>query len=542
MSTKARSDLTRRDLVRQGLAGAALTGATLAGASAADAAPREIPKKWDLTADVVCIGYGGAGAAAAITAHDAGAKVLILEKMPDGGGNTRVSAGGILCPGDVEQAYTYLTALYEFSHSEMDKDLVRTFAEQSVRNVEWVKSLREGTQVASYGGAGYPKVPGAKTIQKYAVQGKAKGMSGSSDNLWEVLSYAVEEKRKIPVMRETPAKRLVTNAKNEVVGVIATQNGKEISICARRGVILTCGGYEFDTKLKQSNLKGYPIQALGNPGNTGDGIRMAQQLGASLWHMNGAASPFGIKVKEFESALYMSIGQPGFIYVNRHGKRFVDEKSIEAHAALLAVDFYDTEELIYPNIPCYAIFDEETRLKGPISTSAGRGYAGKRYKWSSDNSVEIEKGWIIKADTLAELAAKIKVKPAALAATLSQWNVDVKSGADTQFHRPINQPEGEHTSNTNAEQKRPVWSAPIETAPYYALELYPSLMNTQGGPKRNTRAQILDSFGQPIARLYSAGELGSMWGVIYQGAGNIGECIVFGQIAGRNAAGEKSWA
>jgi succinate dehydrogenase/fumarate reductase flavoprotein subunit len=538
MSTKGKSDVTRRDLVRTGLAGAALTGVAAA-SPAAQAAPLPVPKKWDYAADVVCIGYGGAGAATAITAHDAGAKVLILEKMPHGGGNTRVSAGGVLCPSDTEEAFKYITALYEFSHSDMDAELVRIFCEQSVKNVDWLKALRDGTQVAMYGGAGFPKVPGAKSMRKYAVQGAGKGMSGSSDNLWDVLSYAVEQKRRIELLTEAPAQRLVTNAGGEVIGVIALYKGREIAVRARRGVVLTAGGYEFDDKIKKSNLKGYPICGLGNPGNTGDGVRMAQALGAQLWHMNGAASPFGIRVKEFESALYIAIGQPGFIYVDRHGKRFIDEKSIEAHAALLAVDWYDAEELIYPRIPCYAIFDEETRLKGPISTSAGRGYAGKRYKWSNDNSAEIEKGWIIKADTLAELAGKIKVKPEALQATLSRGNADVKSGADTEFHRPVNAPANDQTAN--AEHRRAVWSASIERAPFYAMELYPSLMNTQGGPKRNARAQVMDVFGKPVPRLYSAGELGSMWGVIYQGAGNIAECIVFGQIAGRNAATEKPW-
>ena len=89
--------------------------------------------------------------------------------------------------------------------------------------------------------------------------------------------------------------------------------------------------------------------------------------------------------------------------------------------------------------------------------------------------------------------------------------------------------------------KAPVWSAPIDTPPFYALPQYPALLNTQGGPRRNTKAQILDAFGRPIPRLYSAGELGSMWGLIYQGAGNIGECVIFGRIAGRNGAGERPW-
>jgi succinate dehydrogenase/fumarate reductase flavoprotein subunit len=365
-------------------------------------------------------------------------------------------------------------------------------------------------------------------------------MSGSSDNLWDLLSYAVEQKRKIPVLTETPAKRLVTNAKGEVIGVIALAKGKEIAIKAKKGVVLTTGGYEFDAKTLQNSVKGFPIYAVGNPGNTGDGIRMAQKVGAGLWHMNGVSCPMGIKVPEFEAAFYMSINHPGFIFVDKHGKRFVNEKAIESHAGLLALDFYDTHALEYPRIPCYAIFDEATRMKGPISSSTGRGYNGKYlYKWSRDNAAEIQKGWIIKGDTIEELAAKLKMDPKALAGTMTRWNEDVKKGEDTQFHRPVNAPKSDNPAYK--ELVTAVWSAPLEKGPFYALELYPTLLNTQGGPRRNTKAQILDAFGEPISRLYSAGELGSMWGIIYQGAGNIGECFVYGRIAGKIAAAEKAW-
>jgi len=536
MSKQDNRHISRRDVVRGGIAGAAAVGTSMAAATT-DAQARPIPAKWDHDVDVAVIGYGGAGAAAAITAHDNGAKVLILEKMPQGGGNTRVSAGGILCPTNVEDAYTYISALYDYSNSEIDKTIVRLYAEMSVKTVDWVMGLKEGTKLAVYGGAGYPHVPGSKSMQKYAVQGAARGMAGGADNLWAVLTYAVEEKRKIQVMTETPAQRLVTGAEGEVIGVVARAKGQDIAIRARRAVILTTGGYEFDERAKQNFYKGFPIHSLGNPGNTGDGIRMAQQIGASLWHMNGASCPLGIKVPEFEAAFMMHISQPGFIFVDQDGKRFRNEKAIEAHAGLLAVDFYDTEELKYPRIPCYAIFDEETRVKGPISALAGLGYAGKRYKWSQDNAAEIDKGWIIKAATLAELAGRIKVEPKSLEATVAKWNADVKAGDDTLFHRPIKAPA--HEGVSYQELARPVWSAPLEKAPYYAMVLYPTLLNTQGGPRRNIKAQILDCFDEPIPRLYSAGELGSMWGVIYQGAGNNAESIVFGQIAGRNAAAEK---
>ena len=534
--------VTRRGFMIGAMAtGGAIAGTAMMGGEAfAKAAPSGIPKKWDKEADVVCIGYGGAGAATAISAHDAGAKVLILEKMPHGGGNTSVSAGGFLCPKNVPDALTYITALFSFSNSEMDKELVRVYAEESVKNVDWVKSLREGTEVMVYGGAGYGSVPGAKAMDKYSVLGKGKGMSGGSENLWELLSYAVEQKRKIPVMLETPAKRLVTNAKGEVIGVIALSKGKEIAIKAKKGVVLTTGGYEFDTKTLQSSVKGFPIYALGNPGNTGDGIRMAQKVGASLWHMNGVSCPLGIKVPEFEAALFMNFSAPGIIYVDRHGKRFVNEKSIEGHAGLLAMDFFDAHALEYPRIPCYAIFDEATRLQGPISAGTGMGYTGKRlYKWSKDNAAEIQKGWIIKGDTIEELASKLKQDPKVLAETLSRWNEDIKKGEDSQFHRPVNAPKSDNPAYK--ELVTAVWSAPIEKGPFYALELYPTLLNTQGGPRRNTKSQILDAFGEPIPRLYSAGELGSMWGLIYQGAGNIGECFVYGRIAGKTAAADKVW-
>jgi succinate dehydrogenase/fumarate reductase flavoprotein subunit len=526
--------VSRRGFMKGALAGAGTVALAKMSPKEAEAAQ---PKKWDKQTDVVCIGYGGAGAATAITAHDAGAKVMILEKMAESGGNTAISGGGFLCPTNVPDALTYISALFEYSHSDMDKDLVRVYSEEAVKNVKWIKGLREGTEVEVYGYAGYPKVPGAKSMEKYHVKGAGKGLTGSAQNLWELLTYSVEKKRKIPVMLGTTAKRLVTDSRGAVIGVIAESQGKEISILAKRGVVLTTGGYEYDQEMLQNSMKGYPIYALGCPGNTGDGVRMAQKVGAGLWHMNGASCPLGIKVPGVDAGIIFMISSPGYIYVDKRGLRFTNERSIEAHAGLLAVDVFDLHSLDYPRIPCYVIFDETTRSSGPISVLAGMGYVSKQYKWSRDNSAEIEKGVILKGDTVADLAAKIKVDSPALEGTLNKWNEDMKRGEDTQFHRPLRDPAKEGPAYK--ELATAVWSAPIEKPPFYALPLYPTLLNTQGGPRRNTKARVLDAFGQPIPRLYSAGELGSMWGIIYQGAGNIGECIVFGCIAGRNAAAEK---
>jgi succinate dehydrogenase/fumarate reductase flavoprotein subunit len=148
----------------------------------------------------------------------------------------------------------------------------------------------------------------------------------------------------------------------------------------------------------------------------------------------------------------------------------------------------------------------------------------ERYKWSDDNSVELAKGWIIKADTIRELAAKIGKNPDTLEKTLATWNKSCAAGNDSEFGRPSDR------------------IAPIQTPPYYALELVPTFTNTQGGPRRNKNAQILDPYGKPIPRLYSAGELGSLWSWNYQGAGDFAECLAFGRIAGEHAAAEKPWS
>jgi len=497
-------------------------------------------QKWWKSADVVIAGYGAAGAAAAIAARDAGAEVIILEKMNEGGGNTIVSMGGVLCPTEANAAINYISALYDFANSEKDEDVIRVFAQEATRNVAWIKSLKEGTEVQVYGHASYSQVPGAESMNKYLVKGKNKGPTAFARNLWEVLIYAVEKRRRIPVLRETAAKELVTNGKGEVIGIMAQAEGQKVAIRANSGVVLCTGGYEYDRSTLQNHVKGFPIYAAGNPGNRGDGIRMAQKAGAGLWHMNGVSAGLGLKVPEFEACFPMVIDAPGHILVDREGRRFMNERGMEAHSGLLAVDHYDTQSLKYPRIPCYAIFDDTARMRGPISRIAELGSAGRQYTWSKDNSAEIQKGWIIRGGTLAELAKSLSMAPAVLEETVGQWNRDVKNNRDPLHNRPILSPQKERPEYKDFVQH--VLSAAIDQPPFYAIELYPCLLNTQGGPRRNEAAQVLDPFGRPIPRLYSAGELGSMWGMIYQGAGNISECLVFGRIAGKNAAGERPWS
>jgi succinate dehydrogenase/fumarate reductase flavoprotein subunit len=171
------------------------------------------------------------------------------------------------------------------------------------------------------------------------------------------------------------------------------------------------------------------------------------------------------------------------------------------------------------------IFDRTLMVSGPLydkTPSHGWTQIVERYDWSEDNSAELQQGWIKTAHSLAELAPSIGLDAASLDETVSRWNVQAAAGADEDFHRTL-------------------MLSPFDSGPYYAVELSPSMLNTQGGPRRNEKAQILRPDGSPIPRLYSAGELGSIYSYLYQGTGNIGECLAFGRIAARNAVAETPW-
>ncbi len=283
---------------------------------------------------------------------------------------------------------------------------------------------------------------------------------------------------------------------------------------------------EFAFEMQKQFLPGWPTYGRGTPGNTGDGIRMAQKAGAALWHMNNSLAGIGcMMVPEFEPVLIpASIPGNGYILVDKTGRRFMSELRDNRHGFghndhLL---FFDAEIGDFTRIPCYAIFDETTRLRGPVVSGAGWkfgwfGWFGN-YQASRDNSKEIEKGWIVKGESLSDLAARLEIKPAELEATVAKYNESCANKVDPEFARPA----------------RSLVS--IEKPPFYCVKMYPATYNTQGGPRRNPNCEVVDPDGRPIPRLYSAGELGSFWGWMYNGGGNNSEALCTGRIAGANAA------
>lgn len=340
------------------------------------------------------------------------------------------------------------------------------------------------------------------------------------------------EERKIETWLNSPALELIREG-NTVVGATARHDGRVVRIKARRGVILTTGGYEYDKQSLQNFCQGTKVLGLGNPGNTGDGLRMAASMGARMWHMTSYSCPFGIGIPGCKAAVFVTMMPPNYIIVNQDGKRFCNEAGVDFHGFIYAVNQLDGVKHRYPAIPCYIVMDEAGRFAGrPTHFKYGYAAGIEGYHWSADSSAEIKSGIVKKADTLEELAKMIKVPAENLKAQVARWNKDIKAGADTEFGRKIKKTGKSAFAGTDV----PTLFAPLsEKGPYYAIECYPALLNTQGGPKRDAKACVMDVYNRPIPHLFAAGELGS----IYQGSSNVCEALVYGQIAGASAAAEK---
>ncbi len=468
--------------------------------------------KWDEEADVIVLGYGGAGAAAAISAYDAGVRVAIVEKDV-GGGNTRLATLTFLCPVKDPAAREHIRAL---SFGTVEEEIIETFVNWSSKNVEFVKELGGEIEVCPPG-ATFPALPGSETMVRYRVRGEEGELGGAS--LWRLLSQNVE-RRKIQIYRQSSAKRLV-RSRGQLIGVEAEREGRPFRIRVRRGVVLATGGFEYNETMKREYLSGYPIYAYGHAGNRGDGIKLAQDIGADLWHMKAVAAPMGFKFPEYEAAFSMRMPADGYIIVDRRGQRFCNETGLEHYSMWMAVTRFDMETLEFSRIPSYLIFDEQTRLRGPV-TRVGHG-ANRGYMWSADNSEEIRREWIVSGRDAAELAGKLGVDSAALTGTLLSYQEACRKGRDKEFGR----------------SKKSLVEL---NGTLYGAKLWPCLLNTQGGPRRNARGEIIGVWGEPIKRLYGAGELGSIWGFLYQSGGNLGECLAFGRMVGLHAASEKPLA
>ena len=466
---------------------------------------------------VVVVGFGPAGAAAAIMAHDAGASVVVLEASPAGGGNARHS-GGFLNDLPVDRAVTHLEAL---SFGRTPTEVLEAFAAGLHELNGWLESL--GAVMAPFepppmrfpaSFPAWPSFPAGRDV-RYSVVAGGEGRRGAA--LWDVLEQSVRG-RGIPVRTSSPVAGLeIADAGVTGVGLV---DGEVVPADA---VVLACGGFEGDSGLADSYLPLGPTFPVGHPWNDGAGLRMAQQAGAALWHMYGFFGWFAVRVPEFPAPFAIDFFAPGHVLLDADGYRFADETGFEVHDRLRSLSTYLPRNPNRPSLPTWAVFDEPTRLAGPLNGLLG---TPNDYVWSADNSVEVERGWICTGAGPQELAAAMGLDADVLAGSLERYNAFARAGRDDDFGR-------------EAETL-----VPLDLTRLYAVPTWPGVAGTTGGPRHDAHARVLRPDGSTIDGLYAAGAVSLVFGHLIDHGGGLTDALVFGRIAGEQAAtnhsGERS--
>ena len=536
---------------------------------------------WDLAADVVVLGSGGAAMTAAISAHDFGAKdVVILEKSGMVGGTTAMSGGMLWIPGNPyqieagieesdEDIVTYIDSL---APDVLDPEALWAFMQSGP---EMIRYFRDKTPVRFHAYADFPdyqpympgaKADGGRSLDNEAFSFDLLGKWASRVNptkmaypmrgsLKEAIDCTLDEKtlaereagdyrglgqaligslfkavldRSIPVEFEKRARKLVKDGER-VIGVVAEDaNGRDFRVRARRGVVIATGGFEWNEQLCKTFLRGPLTGPVSVPENEGDGLLMAIEAGAQLGNMQNAfwqQSVLEFKPQHRDAKPNYLLGsderaRPGAILVNRTGKRFVNEAA-NYNAMGKALHAFDAGNHTYANLPYWLIIDQRYKDKYPTFTSM----PGSPIP-----------SYMMQAETLEELAAKAGIDAEGLLATVARFNDMVRKGHDDDFNR------GDNTYDNFYMWGDPAFDPPyrtlgvIDQGPYYAVKMESGALGTCGGPKTNADAQVLDWSGNPIQGLYAAGNaMAAVMGEGYGGAGGtLGPGMTFGYIAGRH--------
>ena len=514
------------------LAGCASSASSTAASASSTAAPAEKKEftfadtvRWDAQYDVVVMGMGAAGMVAAKTAADNGAKVVIVEKCEEGkaGGNTKV-CGQLFAyaNGDKDAAKSYYTALAGGRDIEpeiidaisegvanMADILADEFGFNKDEYMDWTGVNVGGTNMGAMSPE-YPEMPGHEKMALWTTH------AGASDGyLYQGLKQNVTDRvDAIDVWYSSPAKSLIQDPVTKtVVGDTVERDGKEMNIRALNGVCICTGGFECNKEMVQHYLNVINYAPRGGQFNTGDGIKMAQAVGADLWHMDCYEGLFGLgsvtyPVEEgipcdmIATLAQNAVNTGAAILVGTDGDRFVNESETVRHGHLYENGIW--ENPTFPEKVWYII--DETQ-KGEIEAAGAM--------------PEEQLAKLTAYDSIGALAEGIGVDKDRLTKTIKNYNSFANNGEDYKCGREAQ------------------YMRAFDGKKYYAMYMVSGLLNTQGGPKRSANAEVLDTQGNPIPHLYSAGECGGITVCMYQGGTNIAECITFGRIAGKNAAAVK---
>jgi len=511
--------------------------------------PSRFVESFDEDYDVVVVGYGYAGAISALEASRAGARVLVIEKSDVPGGISICSYGSVRSALDADKAFAYLSAT---NGGRTPEDVTRQLANGMTEVEAYVRELAtvNGAEVEAEShaldggepsGGNYP-LPGYDTFYHTKIA-NITGFNAGATYPWahspapagKMLFKLLEDNRtRFPfeLRMAMRALRLITSG-GEVIGITIAGDGRMSRVRARKGVVLACGGFENNAEMQKQFWEGQPVLAAAGKNNTGDGIVMAQDVGAALWHMwhfHGSYGfkypdptyPYGVRAKRLPDWMpgraHAAKVKMAWILLDRSGSRYMNEYDPYLQdTAHRPMHLFDPLSQDFSRIPSLMVCDEEGRRLYPLGrpTSNDRGL---RLEWSEDNLAEVDLGIFKRADSLRELAGKAGLDGDRFEASIARWNASVRAGTDADFNRP------------------PGTMMPIATPPFYCAEVWPIVSNTQGGPVHDAQQRIVDGYGEPIPRLYAAGDCGSAFGHLYISGGNISECFIGGRIAGKNVA------
>ena len=490
------------------------------------------------TVDVVVVGAGGAGMTAAITATDAGKKVIVVESQPIAGGNSVRSTGGMNAAktpyqdkNEFKEAAgvekTLATAAEKFADNatitalaatvksqwdayqanpqgyfdsvelmELDTmiggkgknnpELVKALAENSADAIEWLASIgAEVKNVGAFGGASVKRIH-----RPVNADGKVTAVGAY---IVPILEKNLQD-RNVQFLFDTTANEIIMKD-GKAVGIKATgKDGHKVTINAKSVVIAT-GGFGANAEMVEKykpELKGFATTNA--EGAQGQGIEMATAVGAATVDMDQIQIHPTVHIEEDGNAHLITEGLrgDGAILVNAEGKRFYDEVSTrdKVSAAIIA----------QPDKSAWLVVDQSMVDKSAVIA----GY--------------IKSGYTVTGATYEELAKAMGVDEATFVSTMNTWNQAVEAKSDAEFNR---------TSFAN----------PLTAAPYYAIKITPAVHHTMGGIVINPKAEVLNEKGEVISGLFAAGEVtGGVHGANRLGGNAVADFTVFGRIAGQSAA------
>ena len=523
--------------------------------------------------DVVVIGSGAGGLTAAILAHDNGSKTIVLEKSNMFGGTTSISAGIIWIPNNIhsldagvqDSRDAALTYLRRITMGLENMELLHSYLDEGPKMVEYIGSHTPVRFAVSLFPDYHPEFEGAKhgrSLDQEPFDGKTLPPDMSERirrspyfppitmrerDEWksvrnfdfELMAKRIENKiftmgsaliaallkgcldRGIKVLLEAHVKSLITKGGRPCGANVKLADGNVV-INATKAVILACGGFDWNDQMKKDFLRIPVVTPLGVPSNEGEGLTMGIELGAGLGNMSEAWWSPVIKVpgeeldgKPMARPFNSERALPGTIMVNRAGKRFVNEAH-NYNDVGKALHTFDPVSYEYTNIPSFLIFDDQYR---------------QHYNFLTVMPGDHMPSWVIRKNSLSELALELGINGEALSDTVSTFNKYAETGIDLDFHR--GESDYDRAYGDLGVSSNPCLG-PLTKSPYYGVQVLPGTLGTKGGVKINSKAQVLNIRGKLITGLLATGNVtASPMGSGYPGAGaTLGQAMVFGYLAG----------